>query len=127
MRRQRGWRCPWEGRIRPSRRPCRSQRPTPHGGPAAASDSAASTCRTPGCTRSWRLEPAVVPTTHHVELAVRGDGVELFVRLREWCTLLPWRRGHLSRALGTNARLTTITASIAVPHFNTFDMRSPLR
>ena len=40
-----------EGRSRPSRRSCRSQRPGPHGGPAAASTPSSSTCRWPGCIR----------------------------------------------------------------------------
>src|SRR6266404_1585201 len=32
---------------------------------------------------------AVVPAANHVHLAVEGDAIELFIRLREWCALLP--------------------------------------
>ena len=45
-----------------SRKSCRSQRPGPHGGPAAASTSSSSICRWPGRTRSWRPEPYPRPS-----------------------------------------------------------------
>ena len=40
---------------------------------------------------------AVVPAADHVHLAVEGDAVELFIRLREWCALLPGGCRHLSQ------------------------------
>ena len=43
---------------------------------------------------------AVVPAANHVHLAVDGNAVEFFIRLRERCGLLPGVYWHLSQRGG---------------------------
>ena len=62
MRRRLEFAYPPGRRSHRSRKSCRSQRPGPHGGPAAASTFSSSICRWPGRTRRWRPEPCPRPS-----------------------------------------------------------------